>query len=253
MALTEPTESGEPSQEPEHSGTVAEVMVPSVESDGLLLAPPPAQQPTAPVVPIIEGSESVAELAGTAPLTEPEHSQVEPVAEMATEAQPVTMEPVTSQPLAAEPPAPTDLAVSELAAPVLATTSTARRRRKKSAEAPPPLEAMAGVGAGLLSEIERCRQQLEVKPKDDDARLALARAYRDAAQIKLALQEYSTLARSKTKRTAEVVADMEGLVASRPDNLEAHELLADVYAKNGQLQLAMQRYRWVLERMRQPS
>ena len=253
IALTEPTESGEPSQEPEHSGTVAEVMVPSVESDGLLLAPPPAQQPTAPVVPIIEGSESVAELAGTAPLTEPESSPVEPVAEMATEAQPVTTEPVTSQPLAAEPPAPTDLAVSELAAPVLAATSTARRRRKKSAEAPPPLEAMAGVGAGLLSEIERCRQQLEVKPKDDDARLALARAYRDAAQIKLALQEYSTLARGKTKRTAEVVADMEGLVASRPDNLEAHELLADVYAKNGQLQLAMQRYRWVLERMRQPS
>jgi Tfp pilus assembly protein PilF len=50
-----------------------------------------------------------------------------------------------------------------------------------------------------------------------------------------------------------MVTDVEGLVASRPDNLEAHELLADLYAKNGQLQKALERYRWVLERMRQPA
>jgi thioredoxin-like negative regulator of GroEL len=176
----------------------------------------------------------------------------DPVAAVVFDAQSVSTEQITGESSAAQALPSPELAVAELAGPAPSRTGAVRRRRKKAAEAP-PLEAMAGVSAGVLSEIERCRQQLEVKPKDDDARLSLARAYRDAAQIKLALQEYDTLVHSKTKRTAEVVADMEGLVASRPDNLEAHELLADAYTKNGQLQQALQRYRWVLERMRQPS
>ncbi len=227
--------------------------MPAAETDGLLLAPPPVELLAAPTGPAAELAEPVAEQAVEAQTVRPEPAALEAVATVEAETQPLPTEPVAAQPLGTEVPPPTELAVTELAGPAPTKSTTARRRRKKAAEAPPPLEAMAGVSAGLLSEIERCRQQLEVKPKDDDARLALARAYRDAAQIKLALQEYDILAHSKTKRTAEIVADMEGLVASRPDNLEAHELLADVYTKNGQLQLALQRYRWVLERMRQQS
>lgn len=252
-ALAEPTVSQEPGQEWEQPRPVAEVMVPTVETDGLLLAPPPVELLAAPAEPAAELAEPVAEQAVEAQVIGAEPAAQEVVVKAESETQPVPTEPVAAQPLGTEVPPPTELAVTELAGPAPMKSTTARRRRKKAPEAPPPLEAMAGVSAGLLSEIERCRQQLEVKPKDDDARLALARAYRDAAQIKLALQEYDILAHSKTKRTAEIVADMEGLVASRPDNLEAHELLADVYAKNGQLQLALQRYRWVLERMRQQS
>ena len=252
-AVTEPPVSQEPGQEWDQPRPVAEVMVPAAETDGLLLAPPPVELLAAPTGPAAELAEPVAEQAVEAQTVRPEPAALEAVATVEAETQPLPTEPVAAQPLGTEVPPPTELAVTELAGPAPTKSTTARRRRKKAAEAPPPLEAMAGVSAGLLSEIERCRQQLEVKPKDDDARLALARAYRDAAQIKLALQEYDILAHSKTKRTAEIVADMEGLVASRPDNLEAHELLADVYAKNGQLQLALQRYRWVLERMRQQS
>ena len=252
-AVTEPPVFQEPGQEWDQPRPVAEVMVPAAETDGLLLAPPPVELLAAPAEPTAELGEPVAEQAVEAQAVGPEPAALEAVATVEAETQSVPTEPVAAQPLGTEVPPPTALAVTELAGPAPTKSTTARRRRKKAAEAPPPLEAMAGVSAGLLSEIERCRQQLEVKPKDDDARLALARAYRDAAQIKLALQEYDILAHSKTKRTAEIVADMEGLVASRPDNLEAHELLADVYAKNGQLQLALQRYRWVLERMRQQS
>jgi tetratricopeptide (TPR) repeat protein len=264
---------------------VLEVAVPAAEADGLTLAPPPeprtadevaaATEPAPPESPE-EGSggpEGVTEQ----PVTTVEGEAI-PGTESTVQETAVTEVPGTnsqetvivgtqesaddlpSQPAAVEihqvsqvEPAPTELAITELTGPVTSRASVAKRRRKKLGADALVLEAMSGVSAGLLSEIERCRQVLEQKPKDDEARLALARAYRDAAQIKLALQEYDTLAHSKTKKVAEVVADMEGLVASRPDNLEAHELLADAYAKNGQLQKALERYRWVLERMRESS
>ena len=65
----------------------------------------------------------------------------------------------------------------------------------------------------------------------------------------LALEQYSKLARAKRDIVSEVVRDVEMIVASRPDNLEAHELLADYYAKGGQLQEAVDRYRWILRRL----
>lgn len=239
-----------PTAESERPITVAGVLVPAADMDGLLLAPPPGESRTAQVEPAAEQVEPIPESVAS-PAVEPETATPDTAATTVAET-PQAVPPAEPVPLA-ETSAPAELAVTELAGAAVTKPTSVRRRRKKAAEAPPPLEAMAGVSPGLLSEIERCRQQLEIKPKDDEARLALARAYRDAAQIKLALQEYDTLAHSKTKRMAEIVADMEGLVASRPDSLEAHELLADVYAKNGQLQQALQRYRWVLERMRQPS
>jgi tetratricopeptide (TPR) repeat protein len=101
--------------------------------------------------------------------------------------------------------------------------------------------------------IDRYRSQLEEKPKDEESRLALARAYRDQEQMKLALEQYGVLLRGKPKLLAQLVEDMESLVASRPDNLEAHELLADMYGRSGQLQKAAERYRWILQRLEQRS
>ena len=100
-----------------------------------------------------------------------------------------------------------------------------------------------------LSDIERYKLQLEQKPKDNETRLALARAYRDQEQIKLALEQYRALLRAKPQFLSQVISDMESIVASRPDNLEAHELLADLYVKTGQLQKALDRYRWILQRI----
>ncbi len=112
-----------------------------------------------------------------------------------------------------------------------------------------PLAAVAVTAPEPLSDVERYKLQLEQQPKDDETRLALARAYRDQEQMKLALEQYTLLKRGRAKLLSEVIQDMETMVASRPDNLEAHELLADLYVKDGQLQQAVDRYRWILHRL----
>lgn len=100
-----------------------------------------------------------------------------------------------------------------------------------------------------LPDVEHLKLHLEQMPKDNETRLLLARAYREREQMKLALEQYDKLLRGKSKIVSEAVDDVEMIVASRPDNLEAHELLADLYTKNGQLQEAVDRYRWVLRRL----
>ena len=105
-----------------------------------------------------------------------------------------------------------------------------------------------------MTEVDRYKAQLEHTPKDDQTRLALARAYRDREQVELALQQYSVLARARAGDIlSAIVSDMESIVASRPDNLEAHELLADLYGKKGELQKALERYRWILKQYEHTS
>lgn len=115
------------------------------------------------------------------------------------------------------------------------------------------LASAAAITPAPLSDVERYKLHLEQRPKNDEIRLALARAYRDQEQMKLALEQYGILKRAKSKLLSEAISDMETIVASRPDNLEAHELLADLYVKNGQLQRAVDRYRWVLQRLDERS
>lgn len=102
-------------------------------------------------------------------------------------------------------------------------------------------------------ELEHFEAQLQQNPKDGRTRLGLARAYRDQEQIEQALDQYSVLTRAKPEVLSEAIVDMESIVASRPGNLAAHELLADLYAKNGQLQKALERYRWLLQQFEQKS
>jgi hypothetical protein len=105
------------------------------------------------------------------------------------------------------------------------------------------------ITAAPISDVERFKRHLERIPKDDETRLLLARAYCDQEQMKLALEQYAKLLPSKSHILSEAIHDVETIVASRPDNLEAHELLADLHAKNGQLQEAVDRYRWILHRL----
>ena len=165
------------------------------------------------------------------------------VAETALVSVPEPAEAKPEEPAAAVPPAEV-AAEAEEAAPK-------ERRSKPTVPEETVLEAAVGAAAGPLSDIERYRLLVEQKPKDDKLRLTLARAFRDGSQMKLALEQYAVLVRARQKLLPEIIADVEGIVASRPDNLEAHELLADLYGKNGQLQKALERYHWVLERMRE--
>ena len=106
---------------------------------------------------------------------------------------------------------------------------------------------------GRSIELEHFQAQLQQNPKDDSTRLSLARVYRDQEQIEQALEQYRVLTRAKPEVLSEAIVDMESIVASRPGNLAAHELLADLYTKNGQLQKALERYRWLLQQFEQKS
>jgi tetratricopeptide (TPR) repeat protein len=161
------------------------------------------------------------------------------------EGPPVAGEPVTAEeslPAEALPAEPSVAAVSptpvvEESAPVPAQTG---------ADEQPPLAVRESEQASLALAIERYKQQLQQNPKDEETRLALARAYTAQEYIELALAQYKMLERAKLAILSEAIADMESIVASRPDNLSAHELLADLYARSGQLQKALDRYRWLL-------
>jgi thioredoxin-like negative regulator of GroEL len=145
----------------------------------------------------------------------------------------------------------TPAAETEAVVEPIAAEAASKKRGRRAAPQATTLEAAVPATPGPLSDIERYQLLVEQKPKDDEVRLALARAYRDGSQMKLALEQYAVLVRAKQKLLPEIIADVEGIVASRPDNLEAHELLADLYGKNGQLQKALERYHWVLERLRE--
>ena len=111
--------------------------------------------------------------------------------------------------------------------------------------------APTAISAIQSRDVEHYEQQLQQNPKDERARLNLARIYRDQEQVELALEQYRALAKAKSETLAEAIEDMESIVASRPGNLAAHELLADLYTKNGQLQNAMERYRWLRQQVEQ--
>jgi len=109
----------------------------------------------------------------------------------------------------------------------------------------------SAISAIRSTEAALYEQQLQQNPKDERTRLSLARVYRDQEQVEQALEQYRALAKAKSETIAEAIEDMESIVASRPGNLAAHELLADLYAKNGQLQKAMERYRWLVQQLEQ--
>jgi len=176
-------------------------------------------------------------------------------------AAPQAEEPVSplEQPLAAAPSAPVippepeavDADEQGVGAPGTAAmpVEAVEELPMAAAEAEASAAEMPPATALTSPDVERYQQQLEQDPKNDEIRLALARAYRDHEQMQPALEQYSILKRSTADLLSRVVRDMENIVASRPDNLQAHELLADLYVKDGQLQQAVERYRWVLNRL----
>lgn len=91
--------------------------------------------------------------------------------------------------------------------------------------------------------------KLQENPKDNETRLALARFYRDEGRLSDALTEYRSVAYPTSGQMDAVIADLEALAEAQPENLEVKELLADVYARAGQLQRALDLYRWLQARV----
>ncbi len=218
------------------------------------LAPPaPEAMPAQEVQPVSEAPETTAAAlpVGQTPAQEPQAAQSTPLVET------VATEPI-SEPAAATDATPSGTpAAQEVAIP---QSESAEASSQEPIESPgtapeqgPAADELASTASSVVRalDVEHYEQQLQQNPKDERTRLGLARIYRDQEQVELALEQYRALARAKTDTLVDAIEDMESIVASRPGNLAAHELLADLYNKNGQLQKALERYRWLLQQVEQ--
>ena len=87
-------------------------------------------------------------------------------------------------------------------------------------------------------------QHLQSNPRDQSARLALARAYSQAGDLDQAVEHYELML-SFGSMVEDVKDDLENTAQSAPDHLPTHELLADAYMRTGELQKALDKYRWL--------
>jgi len=87
-------------------------------------------------------------------------------------------------------------------------------------------------------------RHLQSNPRDQNARLALARAYSQSGSLDQAAEHYEFML-SFGSMVEEVKGDLESAAESAPDHLATHELLADAYMKTGELQKALDKYRWL--------
>ncbi len=138
------------------------------------------------------------------------------------EAEAVSPEPVAPQVVAEEPP------VAEAVAEVEEVTPEQPRD-----EIPQP-----------DWDVEQYVEHLDANPRDHTARLALARAYSQAGDLDQAALQYQMML-SFGGMIHEVTSDLESTVESSPDHLRTQELLADAYVRAGQLQKALDKYRWL--------
>jgi tetratricopeptide (TPR) repeat protein len=125
----------------------------------------------------------------------------------------------------------------EVAAPTAPTP-------EPEAVTPPPEADAAGVRPAPDWATEDYLRYLEEHPRDLDARLELARAYSASGDLDLAAQQYGEIL-SHGALTEEVVKDLETTTAHAPDHLTTQEALADAYMRSGQLQKALDKYRWL--------
>ena len=98
----------------------------------------------------------------------------------------------------------------------------------------------------VLSPVAARRRELEARPDDPEARLALARALADGDQLAEALALYDSLATPATGYLERALADLVELLAAYPEEHALRELMGDVYARAGRFEEAMEMYRWLL-------
>ncbi len=87
-------------------------------------------------------------------------------------------------------------------------------------------------------------EYLEANPRDHSVRLALARAYSQKGDLDRAAEQYEVLL-SYGSMVEEVKDDLKAAAEGAPDHLPTHELLADAYMRSGDLQKALDKYRWL--------
>jgi len=241
-----------PEEEPKAEAVVAEIAEPVVAVEEVAapvvpeVTPVPEEEPKVELV--------VAEVVEPVVVAEEAAAPVMPAPEEQPQPEATVAEPVAAvEETVAGLPEGAPEVVQAVVTPALEQAAPVAAVAKDTCADETVLVPGTAIGSAPLSDVECCKQHLERHPKDDAVRLALARAYQKQEQVRLALEQYGLLLHAKSEILPEVIGDMEMLVASRPDYMEAHELLADLYMRTGRLQEAVDRYRWILKRVGQTS
>jgi len=98
--------------------------------------------------------------------------------------------------------------------------------------------------------IEGYLDRLATEPGDHQARLGLARAYLAQGERDEALTHYRTIIHSEPTLVGEVIEDLEAAAQETPEHLPTQQLLGDAYMKGGRLQEALEKYRWLRQRLK---
>ena len=181
-----------------------------------------------PVIPLQE--ESVQ----PSPLTEPSLEFAEPEEELVA-AQAQIAKVVETAPVESAAPAPTE--PEYLAQPVESLPPT-------PVESVPSSVVETRTPERIPAPMLRRRRE----PKGS-AQLAQARAQRDANRLDEALREYDYCVQHAPRLVNEVIRDLEALIEQPNVPLEAHRILGDAYTRADRLGEALERYRFVLDRV----
>jgi len=92
------------------------------------------------------------------------------------------------------------------------------------------------------SRIDLLLEGLKTQPRNHEARLELARLYRDEQNWSAALTQYEKLI-SARRLLPDVLGDLEPLVEKDVDRARVYQLLGDVYMHQDQLDKALEMYR----------
>jgi tetratricopeptide (TPR) repeat protein len=111
-------------------------------------------------------------------------------------------------------------------------------------EAAPAAEKVEEEPAKVAWSIENLLSHLASNPRDHEARLALARACLRERDLDQAAFHYREIV-SSGGLLDEAIDDLEATADDAPDHVATHELLADAYVKDGRLQKALDKYRWL--------
>jgi len=122
-------------------------------------------------------------------------------------------------------------------------------------EAPPIVEEIVEetpteVMEEALPTIEGYLNRLAAEPQDHGARLGLARLYLAQGEREEALTHYRTIIHYEATLIGEVIGDLVATTQEDPEHLPTQQLLGDAYLKSGCLDEALEKYRWLRQRVK---
>lgn len=237
-----PEEPAAPSQQGEIPSWLLELRAEALEEEKVARREEAQAPPEEPAVPSEEEEEIPAWLRDLRAEALKEQMAAEKEARPPTEeSEPVAGDEDIPQSLVEEPPLIEIVPVKEEAESAPAAPA---KEAVESARAPEEVEESRAEPAETTWGVDDYLNHLASNPRDHEARLRLARTYLRDGDLDQATSHYKEIV-SFGALHDEVVTDLEAAAGSAPDHLPTHELLADAYMKHGDLQKALDKYRWL--------